>query len=489
MARVVKQVLGIQYAGSVSSRQRWGKSSTTMRVHDGGTEFGPSAPQVPANNPLLQSNSSDLKQDEDCLSLNIFSPQDATKLPVMVWIHGGGFQTGSAALPEYLGTNLAQVGNVIVVTINYRLGCLGFLRLCDISKGNIAASGNEGLGDQITALKWLHEHIHEFGGDNTNITLFGESAGAMSIACLLASPKANKLFHKAILQSGAGHTYSSIEKANALAFEFLQSAEQLGYSLEQLIDLSVEKLMHIQAHFLARPDVYLTFGILPFTPVIETELLPLPPCQAIASGCAKDIVIIAGSNTNEWTYFAAMLRQDIEQEVTLRAYLAHIMNTELIDKIIHWAQSQINDPARVASPQKLLNEIYTEFWFAQPCHRILAAQFAGGGISYRYKLGRRSPIEKFGCTHAADIGFVFDTTNKRFHGNSPRVNALIDEIQSCWTHFAHTGLPILKRCNWPCYDEEYKYTFFDHNKTHLIEHDGVSQLLWSEFSDKQLTNF
>ena len=148
-----------------------------------GTEFskqigkvGPIAPQLPSVNPISSNPVKHLNQNEDCLNLNIFSPGIDKNLPVMVWIHGGGFQGGSGSLTEYEGTKLASSGNIVVVSINYRLGSLGFLRLCDISHGVIPSTGNEGLGDQITALKWIQNNIHYFGGDKNNVTIFGESA-------------------------------------------------------------------------------------------------------------------------------------------------------------------------------------------------------------------------------------------------------------------------------------------------------------------------
>ena len=210
----IQQFLGVCYSTSIADEKRWQASEVRNKVSTELANIGPIAPQLTSINPITMSPYKAFKQNEECLNLNIFTPGRDKNLPVMVWIHGGGFQSGSASLPEYDGTKLATAGNVVVVSISYRLACLGFLRLCDLSHGVIPSTGNEGLGDQITALKWIQNNIHHFGGDKNNVTLFGESAGAMSIACLLASPVANTLFHKAILQSGAGHTYSSVEKAN-----------------------------------------------------------------------------------------------------------------------------------------------------------------------------------------------------------------------------------------------------------------------------------
>ena len=169
------------------------------------TRFGSSAPQNGALiGPLMSLGIG--RTGEDCLHLNIWTPAaDGRRRPVMVWIHGGAFILGSGSQMLYDGAALARRGDVVVVTINYRLGALGFLRLRDRFGSRLPASGNEGLLDQIAALQWVRDEISSFGGDPGNVTIFGESAGAMSCATLLATPRAGGLFHRAILQSGAAN--------------------------------------------------------------------------------------------------------------------------------------------------------------------------------------------------------------------------------------------------------------------------------------------
>ena len=500
----IHKFLGINYSASIADlsrlptrlQTRWHPSVIGAELSKKIDEVGPIALQLPFINPissnLISSNPvKQLDQNEECLNLNIFSPGVDKNLPVMVWIHGGGFQGGSGSLTEYEGTKLASSSNVVVVSINYRLGSLGFLRLCDISHGVIPSTGNEGLGDQITALKWIQNNIHHFGGDKNNITLFGESAGAMSIACLLACATANRLFHKAILQSGAGHTYSSIEKANKVATEFVNSANQLGFTLKQFPSLTSTELLKIQSHFLARPEVFQQFGILPFTPVIENQLLPLPPHEAIAQGSAKDIVIIAGTNTDEWTFFATLLQQNISTKAALHGALSLLIEAEDINKCLIQIDQQLINRSRPNSYQNQLSEMYCEFWFTQPCHRLLSSQIKAGGRAYRYQLGRRSPIEKFGCTHTADIGYVFGTTDQHFHGQTPRVVQLINEIQSSWAAFAHNGSPATLDNPWPSYAEGFCVMLFDHEHSHLTGHKSFPESIdfWSRVSDQKLASF
>jgi para-nitrobenzyl esterase len=407
----------------------------------------------------------------------------------MLWIHGGAFQSGSNALPEYNGEKLAEFGDVVVVTINYRLGCLGFLRLCDISQGDIIATGNEGLNDQITALNWIQDNIHYFGGDKNNVTVFGESAGAMSIGCLLAAPKAQNLFHKAILQSGAAHSYSSIDKANEIAKEFVKSAEQLGFSLAQFPDLTVEQLMAIQTHFLARPEIYVQFGILPFSPVIEPNTLPLAPHQAIADGSAKHISLLAGTVTDEWTFFAGLIGHNIQSREALENALSPLIDSADIQDCLTLIDQQLISRKRSITYQNQLNEIYSDYWFAEPCHRLLTNQIKAGGVAYRYKLGRRATNSELGCTHSVDIGYVFNTIDERLQGQNPRVSQLVNEIQSAWAAFAHHGNSSTSNELWPSYDQEFNFKFFDHNTTHIARHSLKTMEFWSRICDEKLASF
>lgn len=481
--------MGIEYSTPVAAQKRWRLSKVLDSFPIVAGSIGPIAPQIPFVSPVDGSTLLKFKQHENCLNLNIYAAVGEKEKPVMVWIHGGGFQGGSASLPEYDARKLASAGNVVVVSINYRLGCLGFLRLCDLSDGMITSTGNEGLGDQITALNWIQDNIHYFGGDKHNVTVFGESAGAMSIACLLASPAAKGLFHKAILQSGAGHTYSSIEKANQVAAEFINSANLLGFSMDELPSLSTSDLLDVQAHFLSRPEVYQQFGVLPFTPVIENKLLPLPPHEAISNGSAKNVILMAGTNTDEWTFFAAILRQKISTKEELVAALSPLFPAGMQDHFIEWANQQRSCRTKPKTLQQLLNTIHTEFWFAEPCHRILKSQLDAGGVAYRYKLGRRSPMEQFGCTHVADIGYVFAQTNTEFHGDEPRVNHLVDEIQRYWTRIAKFGSPTDLEGIWPTYGNDFAMMFFDHDASYLAHHDQATVNTWSGVSNQKLASF
>ena len=187
--------------GSRRRKPRRGPAFATLR------RFGAVAHQNQVMLTALSAMVVDGEQSEDCLTLNVWTPAlDGKRRPVMVWIHGGAFTIGSGSQSLYDGSVLARRGDVVLVTVNYRLGPLGYLRLADVTNGKIPSTGSEGMLDQVAALEWVRDNIAEFGGDPGNVTIFGESAGGMSVGTLLAMPAARGLFHKAIPQSGACHT-------------------------------------------------------------------------------------------------------------------------------------------------------------------------------------------------------------------------------------------------------------------------------------------
>src|SRR6202041_2215220 len=211
---------GVPFAAATDGVRRWlppEQPPTWTGVRDA-RHFGAVAHQNPVTNQALAAMKIEQAHSEDCMNLNVWTVGlDGARRPVMVWIHGGGFTIGAGSQEIYNGSVLARRGGVVIVTINYRLGPLGFLRLNDVTNGRIPSSGNEGLLAQIAALQWVRDNIAEFGGDPGNVTIFGESAGGMSVGTLLAMPAARGLFHKAIPQSGACHTGAPVARANRTA--------------------------------------------------------------------------------------------------------------------------------------------------------------------------------------------------------------------------------------------------------------------------------
>lgn len=242
--------------------------------------------------------------DEDCLYLNVWTPAtDGAKRPVMVWIHGGGFLSGAGSLPWYNGTKFAAGHDVVVVTINYRLGPLGFMYLGDLAPSELGADANAGMLDQIAALEWVRDNIESFGGDPANITIFGESAGGMSVGTLLGIPRARGLFHKAILESGAASHSISRHDANVVTERFLELIEVDPEDIQSLRSIEWQKLTAQYERITAFTAKSL-LGFLPFLPVVDGDVLPKPPLEAIFDGLSSDVAVMAGTNDNEMNLFA-----------------------------------------------------------------------------------------------------------------------------------------------------------------------------------------
>src|SRR5512137_1512649 len=264
-------------------------------------DFGPDPPQLPPD-PTFHEHQ---VPGEECLNLCVWTPDLKPALrPVMVWITGGMFEIGSAAW--YDGRAFARDG-VVYVTINYRVGADGFLYLGD---GN----ANMGLLDQIAALEWVRDNIAAFGGDPTNVTVFGESAGAMSIGLLLSMPRARGLFRRAIPESGAAHTVMSAATARRMG-RYL--AERLGVepTREALAAVPVDRFLRAQAELKAdmwaHPDparwgIETVTTMLPFHPVIDGDVIPSLPIDRIAAGAGSDVDVLIGTNTDDWRLFVVM---------------------------------------------------------------------------------------------------------------------------------------------------------------------------------------
>jgi len=256
------------------------------------TRFGPASYQ--ANRPLAPVLGIVVpNQSEDCLTLNVWTPAPAgARRPVLVWIHGGAWVIGAGSEAIYDGAGLARRGDVVVVTINYRLGPFGFLRARELG-GGLDSTGNEALLDQIAALEWIRDEIAAFGGDASDVTVFGNSAGAVNIACMLTTPRARGLFHRAILQSGSLNLTRPPVAAVEIARLLLK---ELGIPPERAHDL-----VDVPARVLAAAHDAIggRTVVPPFSPVADDDLIPSRPFAAIAEGAARGIPLIVGTNLEE----------------------------------------------------------------------------------------------------------------------------------------------------------------------------------------------
>jgi para-nitrobenzyl esterase len=280
------------------------------------TRFGPIAMQNPSPMDSVFGRVERPAASEDCLTLNVWTPAvsseflvpgsesapfqpgarnqgPGTRRPVMVWIHGGAFVGGSGSTPWYDGTSFAARGDVVLVTLNYRLGALGFLHLADLGGDAFAGSGNIGILDQVAALRWVRDSIAAFGGDPENVTIFGESAGAMSVGTLLGLPEARGLFRRAILQSGGAGNIKPAEAATEIARQMLAALDLGPHQLESLRTVPAEALLTAQAKV---TEANRGGTGIPFEPVIDGTVLPGPVLDSVAAGEAAGGVDARGHN-------------------------------------------------------------------------------------------------------------------------------------------------------------------------------------------------
>lgn len=433
------------------------------------TTFGPSAPQIGPVNRLIRGiiGAAGSRQSQDCLYLNVWTPKsDRARRPVLVWIHGGAFVLGSGSTGLYSGARLAARGDVVVVTINYRLGALGFLCWNGVHDGRDRPPANLGIRDQIAALEWVRENIEAFGGDPGNVTVFGESAGAMSIGTLLGVPSARGLFHKAILQSGAAHNVSTAAKAERVARLFFEALGLDEPTPEMLIEMPVPRLMQAQARTTLR--VGLKDGMMAWQPCVDGDLIPEQPLAAIDRGIAADIPILVGTNRDEYRLFTFADRDrltdvDLVERVGRIAGRAGGGADPRLERILetYGPRTGARDPG--ANDRWVALQSDRIFHF--PAARLADAQSRHQPETYAYLFEWTPPLlgRRLGACHGLDLPFVFGGVRNGLLRAGLVADrgaaALCEQIQDAWIAFArrgrpgHAGLP-----EWPAYAPPRRYT-------------------------------
>jgi para-nitrobenzyl esterase len=381
------------------------------------------------------------RESEDCLYLNVFTPGfDGARRPVMVWLHGGGFISGSGG-PAYDGSHLARRGDVVVVTINHRLGALGYTHLAEAGGAAFASSGNVGMLDIVAALEWTRDNIAAFGGDPGNITIFGESGGGRKVAALLAMPPARGLFQRAIIESGPGVRVNEADYATKLAGTFMEEAG--ADTVEELQAVSVERILAAQAATIAKtPSSNARGG---FRPVLDGAVLPVHPFDPIAPALSADVPVMVGFNRTEATLFLANDKEAFElDEEGLRRRTERLFKDEA-GRIIDTMRGLYPD----ATPSDLYLLIHTG-WLRYPIDSIKLAErkAAGGGAPvYMYKFEWETPARygQMRTPHALEIPFVFDNVElgawRGFTRSTPEAAALAAKVSATWAAFARTGDP------------------------------------------------
>jgi para-nitrobenzyl esterase len=458
---------GVPFAAAPVGSRRWlppEKREPWTGVRDA-RRFGAVAPQNAVTNQALAAMKIEQAQSEDCLNLNAWTPGlDGARRPVMVWIHGGGFTIGAGSQEIYNGAVLAKRGDVVIVTVNYRLGPLGFLRLNDVTNGRIPSSGNEGLLDQIAALQWVRDNIAEFGGDPENVTIFGESAGGMSAGALLAMPSARGLFNKAIPQSGSCDTISSIARANRTAARVLS---KLGVSADDADAIralpAAQLLTGVFGADGKTPDRELGMA---YQPVVDGTVIPRELIEMVAQGSATGVAVMVGSNLEEWKLFSAMdpSAQRLDK-AGLVARMSKRLTADFAGSVIATYESARASAGASVTPPELFSAIETDRVFRMPGVRLAEIHGRSERRSYNYLFTWRSPAMRgaLGSCHALELGFVFGTNHlagmRRFAGEGPAAEKLAIEMQDAWLAFARNGDPGCASLGaWPGYTEARRAT-------------------------------
>ncbi|MGY1623261.1 carboxylesterase/lipase family protein [Geodermatophilus sp. SYSU D00965] len=411
------------------------------------TAYGATVPKPPYPVPVDVLLPEPVVPGDDVLNLNVWTPDpSADGLPVLVWIHGGAFVNGSGAVPQYDGTAFARDG-VVCVTINYRLGVDGFLHFAD------DGPANRGLLDQVAALEWVRDNIAAFGGDPGQVTVAGESAGAMSVTSLLSMPRAAGLFRRAVAQSGAGHHALSAGTARRVAGYL---AERLGVPLtrEALAAVPVADLVAAQQALsqeaAAVPDPArwgeITRNAMVFEPVVDGDVLPSLPIEAIAAGAGRDVELLVGTNTDEHTLFLVPngLVDLVTEDLLRLALTGYGVPAEAAIDVYRGA-------APTASAGDLLVAAATDWFFRIPAIRLAEVRAGGPGRTFVYEFTWPSPQfgGRLGACHALEIPFVFDTLAtegvEALAGPSAP-QELADAVHAAWVAFVRTGDP-----GWPVY--------------------------------------
>ena len=443
---------------------------------------GPKCPQLPYPTPWDVLLPELVDTGEDCLTLNVWSSfLGSARQPVMVWIPGGAFEHGTAAMAAYDGSQFARDG-IVCVTINYRLGADGFLFLDD-------GIANLGLLDQVAALEWVQQNIAAFGGDPGNVTIFGESAGGMSVGMLLSMPRAKGLFRRAIAQSGAAHQVISAETALHVGGRL---AETLGVAAtrEAIAAVPVERLLQAQAtlktDLATHPDPELwgremVVSQMLWQPVIDGTVIPARPINLISAGASADIDFMVGSTTEEWRFFLVPGKaiEHITPEILAEAVAAYGLP---VDATL--ATYRAAHPA--ASAGDLLAAIQGDWYIRIPVLRLADAhaKIATTASTYVYEFAWRSPQfdGRLGACHSIEIPFVFDTFSKATEptlGSAPP-QQLADVMHAAWTAFASTGT-----CGWPKYNSDSRATMRFDTKSGVVEDpQSAIRVLWEKSVDR-----
>ncbi len=495
-ARGALSFKGVPYAGSVAGANRF-KAAPPVVPWAGVRDA------LRLGAPTLQAPKSTYGEDEpayseDCLFLNVWTPAlDGKKRPVMVYLHGGGYATGSAGSTAQDGGRMAAVHDVVVVAPNHRLGLLGFLWLGDALGEAYAGSGNQGMLDMIAALRWVRDNIAHFGGDPGNVTIFGESGGGAKVGTLMGMPEAKGLFHKAGIQSGAQLKRMPREAAAETTKRLMRALDITD--ARKLVDVPADALLAVQLRkgALAQPtpgyapvqDSAESFGedrlAGHFAPMIDGLYLPADPFDPAVTPLAADIPLLIANNKEEARFFFLGQPEVFAlDEAGLKARLAPTVGTRTDEMIAIYRTLRPG-----ATPSDLFIAITTAATMGNETVTLADRKSAQRAPVYRYRWDYNSnlPIagtgQTLGSGHATDIGpTFFNWDEKGLHGDGPGVKPAAANLSAVWASFARSGKPSVPGGPaWPHYDTATRpVMLIDVDCRVADDPDGAARVAWNK---------
>lgn len=433
----VRAFLNIPYAAPPTGENRWRPPQPPEPWEEPleATEPGASCPQAAVGTALILETP---EWDPDCLTLNVWAPEEADGLPVMVWVHGGGFQTGSAHEPYYIGDNMATEG-VVIVSMNYRLGVLGFLATEELANESEDGSfGNYGMADQTAAMEWVQRNVAAFGGDPDNVTLFGESAGGASVCGHLASPLSEGLFHKAMIQSGGGCNR-------------LQPADDAFAAGDALLDdfdcRDIACLREVPEEDLIEAEVSFSGAL-----VADDVRLSTTAFEQAGDGELDDIPIVIGTNQDEETLFALQSGLTNPSDEDMRTSASGFSDDPEAVLALYPEEDFDTNLARY---QTMLTDVR---W---ACPMLAFAERAAGAYVYHYTYVSDQNILDLGATHGSELAPLFGHPEAITAFDvevDERGTSLGEDMRAAWIAFAAESDP---GEDWPLYADDSQVTAID----------------------------